>query len=299
MFKQYDKYKIENGVLVRTTTAYGNQIVLPKVCHHLVYEELHSKMAHLGSDRVLELAKQRFYWPGMAKDIEVLVRHKCRCVKDKTPNRPERAALVNIESQRPFQIVSVDYLKLDQCKGGYEYVLIIVDHFTRFVQAFATKNKSGRSAAEKIFNELVLKFGFPEKLHHDQGREFNNNMFKRFHQLSGIKSSQTTPYHPMGDGQVERMNRTFINMLKTLPENYKSNWKAELPKLSFAYNSTICKSTGHAPFFLMFGRNSRLPIDLMFGLENLRINESHETYVNKWKESLQNAIHIAQKAALN
>ena len=55
--------------------------------------------------------------------------------------------------------------------------------------------------------------------------------------------SNTTPYHPMGDGQVERMNRTLCNMLQSIPENEKNNWKEHLPKLMFAYNSTINKST--------------------------------------------------------
>lgn len=68
----------------------------------------------------------------------------------------------------------------------------------------------------------------------------------------------------MGDGQVERMNRTIINMLKTLNNNEKLNWKYHLPKLVFAYNSTVNKSTNYSPFYLMFGRQSRLPIDLMF-----------------------------------
>lgn len=149
--------------------------------------------------------------------------------QDKKPNIADIAPLVPIISTRPFKMISIDYRKL----GGYEYVLMICDHFTRFTQAFGTKNKSGRSAADKVFNIFVLKFGFPERLHHDQGKEFNNAVFKRLHELSGVKASRTTPYHPMGDGQVERMNRTFINMLKTLPLESKQNWKQELPKLAF------------------------------------------------------------------
>ena len=76
--------------------------------------------------------------------------------------------------------------------------------------------------------------------------------------------SNTTPYHPESNGQCERANRTIINMLKSIPENEKKNWKDHLAKLMFAYNSTVNKTTQFSPFFLLFGRCPRLPIDDMF-----------------------------------
>ena len=131
-------------------------------------------------------------------------------------NVPERAPLVPIVSTFPFEMVSIDYMHLDKANGGYEYALILCDHFTKFVQIYATKTNSALPAAEKIFNEFISKFGFPVRIHHDQGKEFNNALFKKLHQSAGIASSQTTPYHPMGDGQTERMDRTIISMLKAL-----------------------------------------------------------------------------------
>ena len=89
-------------------------------------------------------------------------------------------------------------------------------------------------------------------------------MENELHRFMGIKSSNTTPYHPQGDGQVERTNRTLDGMLKSLGKNEKKNWSKFIPKLAFAYNSTINKSTGFSPFFLMYGRESRLPIDSVF-----------------------------------
>ena len=98
-----------------------------------------------------------------------------------------------------------------------------------------------------------MQFGLPRRIHHDQGGEFNNRLFTRLHQLTGIESSRTTPYHPEGDGQPERMNRTLINMLKCLEASEKKEWSKHLSKLAFAYNSMVNKSTGYSPFYLMYG----------------------------------------------
>ena len=233
----------------------------------------------------------------MINDIEHYVKNVCQCLKQKKPNREQRAALVNIRSSEPFELVSVDYVHLDRCKGGYEYLLVLVDHFTRYVQAYPTRNKGGRTAADKIFNEYCLRFGFPKRLHHDQGKEFENHLFKRIHELSGVEASRTTPYHPQGDGQVERMNRTLINMLKTLPEKYKSNWKDHVHKLVFAYNCTRNDATMFSPFQLLFGRSPRLPIDLMFNLHPAADSISYDDYVGKWNQAMREAYVIAQHHA--
>ena len=183
-----------------------------------------------------------------------------------------------------------------QIKGGVEYALVVCDHFSRFTQIYATRNKSATSAADKMYNEFILQFGFPTRIHHDQGREFHNRLFKRLHQLAGITSSKTTPYHPMGDGQPERMNRTILNMLKTLGDKEKENWKDSISKLAFAYNSTINKSTGFSPFYLMFGRSSRLPIDNIFGIELESTNvKTYDEFVANWQRRMQNAIEIARE----
>ena len=106
------------------------------------------------------------------------------------------------------------------------------------------------------------------------------------------------PYHPMGDGQTERMSRTIINLLITLNETEKSRWKDHLPKLIFEYNSTINKSTGYSPFFFMFGKYSKLPVDSIFDVQNSSNDQkSYDKFVAEWKESMQQAIDIASKNA--
>ena len=104
----------------------------------------------------------------------------------------------------------------------------------------------------------------------------------------------------MGDGQTERMNRTIINMLKSLGDKEKKDWAKLLPKLTFAYNVAVNKTTGYSPYYLMFGRSPRLPLDSVFEFEpnegekhNLQV--SYQKYVEEWEQSMNQAFEIAKK----
>lgn len=110
-----------------------------------------------------------------------------------------------------------------------------------------------------------------------------------------VMGSRTTPYHPQGNGQVERMNRTLLQMLKTLTEKQKSNWKESLNKLMFAYNCTKSEVTRFSPFDLLFGRSPRLPVDLLFGLTPATGTADHKEYKKKWKAQMQEACDTTAK----
>ncbi|KAL6468437.1 hypothetical protein MHYP_G00241140 [Metynnis hypsauchen] len=164
------------------------------------------------------------------------------------------------------------------------------------VQALKDR-KPATVAAEKIFGDFVLKFGFPTRLHHDKGREFENKLFTELQKICGIQNSRTTPYHPQGNGQVERFNQTLLAMLRTLPDEMKADWKSSLAKVVHAYNCTRNESTGFAPYFLLFGRNPRLPIDIMFNIPPSHTSPSHQEYVSKWRKRMDEAYELASKAA--
>lgn len=297
LLKQWLKLHVDQNGVLRRQTSRREQLLVPKVYRPLVFKELHQDMGHLGVERTLDLIRDRFYWPQMAKEVEHFVTEECECLKKKKPIKQTRAPLSPIHSTYPFQLVSIDFLHLEKCKQGYEYILVVMDHFTRFSQAYATKNKAAKTVADKLFNDFALKFGFPTRLHHDMGKEFENKLMARLKELSGIQGSHTTPYHPQGNGQVERFNRTLLSMLRTLKDKEKDDWKESLAKVVHAYNCTKNEATCYAPYYLIFGRSPRLPIDLLFDLKRDEAHVYYDDYVSCWKKRMQDAYTVAYQTA--
>ena len=132
---------------------------------------MHDGMGHQGRDRTSYLVKTIFFWLGMDTDIVEKVRQCMRCILRKT--RPVPAAeLVNITSSYPMELVCIDYLKLETSKGGYENVLVITDHFTRYAQAIQTRNQTARTTARALFEHFFVHYGFLSRLHSDKAQNF-------------------------------------------------------------------------------------------------------------------------------
>ena len=166
--------------------------------------------------------------------------------------------------------------------------MVVVDHFSKYAQAFPTK--SGRAAEEILYNKYFLDFGFPQRIFHDQGREFDNKVFKQLEELIGIKQSRTTLYHPMGNGHCNRMNKSIINMLKILQEKYKSNRKNHIENSLLLTTTQSTEQPAIHPHFLLFGRRDGLPVDIIFSIEDNNFQQTNcNSYVKNWQKAMSDA----------
>ena len=270
------------------------QLLLPQQLVKKALEGCHDQCGHLGRDRTLSLLRERFFWPNLYKDcLEHLESCRpCKLRKARAPHQP----LKPLSASRPMELVHLDYLCLEPCKGNIENVLVVTHHFTRYAQAFPTKTQTAQATAKVLWDNYICHYGFPEKIISDQGRNFESDLIKEFCNLAKVKKLRTTPYHPMTNGQCERFNRTLCDMLGTLETEEKANWKAFIHILTHAYNATRNSSTGYSPFFLMFGRHPRLPVDVAFGIHRAGngVTFSKSKYVDRLQRRLAHAYKTAK-----
>ena len=269
------------------------QLLLPQQLVKKALEGCHDQCGHLGRDRTLSLLRERFFWPNLYKDcLEHLESCRpCKLRKARAPHQP----LKPLSAFRPMELVHLDYLCLEPCKGNIENVLVVTDHFTRYAQAFPTKTQTAQTTAKVLWDNYICHYGFPEKIISDQGRNFESDLIKEFCNLAKVKKLRTTPYHSMTNGQCERFNRTLCDMLGTLETEEKANWKAFIHTLTHAYNATRNSRTGYSPFFLMFGRHPRLPVDVAFGIH--RAGNGFTFSKSKYVDRLQRHLAHAYKTA--
>ncbi|KFD48296.1 hypothetical protein M513_10788 [Trichuris suis] len=294
LWGQKDALLLLNGTLYRRWENCNRRdplllLVVPTHMRAQILEQLHGGMngGHLGKRRTLAKARSRFYWPGMAKDVDLWCKSCDTCARQKG-HRRTRLPLQPLQAGYPFQRIGVDFLgPLPTTTTGKRYVLTVCDYFTKWAEAFATDNMEATTVAKVLTDNFVTRFGPPESVHSDQGRSFEARLMTELFQLLGIKKTRTTAYHPQSNGLVERFNRTLLDTLAALAEDSPERWDDMLPWATFAYNTSIHETTGITPFLALFGREARLPIDLQYDLPSNDHSPSVTIYVQELRKKLQ------------
>ena len=169
----------------------------------------------------------------------------------------------------PGELLHVDFTSIEETVPLKEdpvicNVLVLQDHFSKYIVAYVVKDQTPRTATETLRNGYFELFGAPAYLVSDQGKAFMGHVITHLCELYGVQKLRTLPYHAQTNGQVERMNQMIICMIGKLEEDRKACWSEHLPELLLACNATHSTGTGYSPYYLLFGRRLRIPVDYLF-----------------------------------
>ena len=207
-----------------------------------------------------------FWWPGMTQDLR-------NCIKKCSHRRKYEAAppvvpMKPLACSGPGELLHVDFTSIETVPLKEDpvicNVLVLQDHFSKYIVAYVVKDQTARTATKTLRNGYFGLFSTPAYLISDQGEAFTCHVITHLCELYGVQKLRTLPYHAQTNGQVERMNQTIIHMISKLEEDRKACWSEHLPELLLAYNATCSTVTGYSPYYLLFGRRPRIPVDYLF-----------------------------------
>ena len=253
-------YTVQDGVLYRVESDATLRVVPPNPLRERLFQEAHAGKfgAHLSDVKVHSELQQHYWWEGMRRDITQWT-SGCLVCATRSTGRAVRPPLNPIPVSGPFDRVGVDIIQFPRTRRGNRYAIVFVDYLTKWPEVFPAPDQSSATVAKLLVEEIVSRHGVPGEVLSDRGQAFLSGLMKEVEILLGFHKVNTTAYHPQTDGLVERYNRTLTSMLSKTVEKGGAEWDEKLPYVLFAYRATQHSSTRESPFFLVYGRDPRLP----------------------------------------
>ncbi|GFW79112.1 retrovirus-related Pol polyprotein from transposon 412 [Trichonephila clavipes] len=287
----YRKFESEDGKTFRW------QLVLPRSRIPEVLKELHGSPTggHFGVMKPLHRVRERFFWGKVRADVEQWCKSCDACAARKGPKIRSRGKLHRYNVGAPFERIAFDILgPLPRTASGNKYLLVVMDYFTKWPEVYPIPDQEAPTVAEAVVQHWISRYGVPLQLHSDQGRNFVSAVLKGVCELLGIDKTKTTPLHPQSDGMVERFNRTILNNLSLMVSKNQQDWDQKVPLFLLAYRSAVHETTGYSPSQMLFGRDLRLPCDLLFGRPP-DTPSSPEEYVQNLQARFEDVHNLARE----
>ena len=279
--KAIQKFKYENDILFRRNFTPFNQpkldIVVPYVLRINILMELHDDPTtggHLGITKTIYKVRQRFWWPNLIQTIHDYI-VSCKSCQENKPDFDKSLGLANPDKpkEEPFHTVSIDVhgpINPPSTKGN-KYIVLLVDHFTKWIELKAVKNIRTDTIAQWLCDEVVLRHGGINFILTDNAKYFNSKYMTELIMALNSTHINSTPYAPQSNGIAEKSIGTIVRMLKHYVKKGVTDdlkvfrrWDTWLPRLQFAYNISVHTSTRWPPFTLLYQREVKLPLDIHY-----------------------------------
>ena len=254
--KVLDRLDVQNDVLVFSDNGVTRTVVPTQVVPVILRVHHDLPLAgHRDFEKTYATISSRYFWIKMHSDVKQYCSSCHLCQTKKHLNQSVRAPLKPIKINQTWQLIGIDGAgPLPITASENRYILIAVDYFSKFCVAKAVPDLTAITAAQFLFDEVICRFGMPNSVVSDHGKNFESILFAQLCKLCQIKTSKSTFYHPEGNGLVERMIKSIKQILTMYVDSKHSNWDIHLQSAVSAYNTAIQNSIGCSPYEVLFGR---------------------------------------------
>jgi len=226
--------------------------VIPNCLQNSIIQQAHILLSHKGPETTLEFLQKKVYFLGMKSKVERMIAMCNPCqTKTKPSTRGQHRVLHLHRPGEPWSVLAVDFVgPFPTSSAGYKYLLTVKDTFTRWMEAFPTRDMTSDTVVKLLTEQVFSRYGMCARIHLDNGRQFISDLYHKLMSRFGIQVSQTPPYNPQSN-PVERAHRDLEASLTALCQDKTTKWPEYLPQALFAQRVAICRSTGFSPFELM------------------------------------------------
>ena len=232
-------------------------------------KKIHRDMGHFGVKRVMDRLKKTYWWKGMEATTEEIVKACMPCARTKAGFRVSGTHLQPLHLQGLMFRWGVDFAgPMLATKRGNKYVLVCIEHCTKWVELIPLPSKSSEGVA-RAFLDIISRYGVPGVVLTDGGTEFQGE-FQILLTQQQITHRVTSRDNPQADGLAERMVQTLKQSLRRclLDQSWGIPWDDILPYVAMGYRISKQKSTGFSPYFLLYGRDPLFPSTIQHLEEN-------------------------------
>lgn len=277
------KYNSQTSVYCDISTNHVRPFV-PESLRQLVFKKMHN-LSHPGTNITVEMVRERFVWPGMNKQIRGWVKNCLQCQKCKV-HRHTKSIIEGIPVVARFKHVHIDLIGPMPSSRGFNYCVTMRDRFTRWSEAVPIVEATALQVAIVFIHAWVARFGVPEEITSDLGRQFESTLFGELMRLLGVKHLRTTPYHPQANGMIERWHRTLKSSIMC---RANASWSDELPLILLAHRNSINEDIGASSAQLVYGTSLAMPGQFFEHQPHIKFKADFVTDLMEAMQSIQPA----------